>query len=218
MRAALILFAKEPRPGFVKTRLSPPMTPARAARVYTALLETLVHRFTIEPLDVDELQLAYHPVDGAPYFEALTRGTAIRAFPQEGDDLLERMDRAFERAFERVEFAVIVGTDVPELHPRHVHAGLELGHDHPVVLGPDTSGGCYLVGRRRGTPSLFASAREGSASFLVAVLEEAGRAGLGTGRLPRLRDLDTHDDLKLFLRTRGMRAERILRRDVRART
>ena len=96
MTALLIIFAKEPRPGQVKTRLSPPLSPEAAAQLYHCFILDILDEMARAP-EV-RLAVAFSPPKAQDFFRRLAPpGHSL--FPQEGADLGERMARAFARSF-----------------------------------------------------------------------------------------------------------------------
>jgi len=96
MDSLLIIFAKEPAPGQVKTRLSPDLSPQGAAELYRGFMEDILEEMARVP-DL-HLALAYTPESARAFFAGwLPPG--IQLFPQEGRDLGERMARALEWGF-----------------------------------------------------------------------------------------------------------------------
>jgi uncharacterized protein len=199
MTALLIIFAKEPRPGQVKTRLSPPLSPEEAAGLY--------HRFIQDILDemarVPEMRLAvaFSPETAQGFFRGLAPpGTNL--FPQEGADLGERMARAFARNF-AAGFAPVLlrGSDVPDLPAAVVsEAGAVLAAGQAqVVLGPCPDGGYYLVGLSAPQPRLFQGPAWSSSTVLTDTLYLAQQLGLRVHLLPPWPDIDTYDNLRTFL-------------------
>ena len=144
MTALLIIFAKEPRPGQVKTRLSPPLSLEAAAQLYHCFILDILEEMARVP-EV-RLAVAFSPSTGRNFFRRLAPpGTDL--FPQEGADLGDRMARAFARSFAAGFGPVLLrGSDVPDLPAAVVseaHAVLAAGQAQ-VVLGPATDGGYHL--------------------------------------------------------------------------
>src|SRR4029078_12771008 len=101
---ALVVFAKAPIPGQVKTRLCPPLTPDEAATVHGSfVLDTLERTRTAVSkyrLPVDRY-LACAPSSTLPFFKIMEERQAVRLLDQEGDDLGARMDGLFQPHFSR---------------------------------------------------------------------------------------------------------------------
>ena len=199
MTALLIIFAKEPRPGHVKTRLSPPLSPVDAAQLY--------HRFIQDILDemarVPEVRLAmaFSPLTAQVFFRGLAPpGTIL--FRQEGADLGDRMARAFARNFAGGFGPILLrGSDVPDLPAAVVSeakAVLTAGQAQ-VVLGPCPDGGYYLVGLSEPQPALFRGPAWSSGTVLTDTLRLARQLGLRVHLLPPWPDIDTYDNLRPFL-------------------
>jgi rSAM/selenodomain-associated transferase 1 len=203
MTALLIIFAKEPRPGQVKTRLSPPLSPEAAARLYHSFLLDILDEMARVP-EVG-LAVAFSPETARGFFRRLAPpGTNL--FPQEGADLGERMARAFARSFAAGFGPVILrGSDVPDLPAAVVSeatAVLAAGQAQ-VVLGPATDGGYHLVGLSEPQPALFRGPVWSSSTVLADTLRLARQLGLRVHLLPPWPDIDTYGDLRTFLhRTR----------------
>ena len=203
MTALLIIFAKEPRPGQVKTRLSPPLSPEAAAQLYHCFIQDILD----EMARVPELRLAvaFSPPTARGFFRRLAPpGTNL--FPQEGADLGERMARAFARGFAAGFGPILLrGSDVPDLPAAAVaeaQAVLTAGQAQ-VVLGPATDGGYHLVGLTEPQPALFQGPVWSSSTVLTDTLRLARQLGLRVHLLPPWPDIDTGENLLTFLhRTR----------------
>lgn len=193
---ALILFAKNPRPGAVKTRLSPPLTPEEAAGLYRCMIHDSIE--TARSLSGITPYIFFQDDPGAAdYFAALA--PEIHSAPQTGADLGLRMKNAFAELFSRGFTSVaIIGTDSPDLPPEHVietFALLENEHTD-LVFGPAEDGGYYLVALKRVWGELFSGLPWSSSGLLTASIERAKGLHLGVSLLPVWYDIDTAADLK----------------------
>ena len=199
MTALLMIFAKEPRAGQVKTRLSPPLSPQDATQLYHTFLEDILEEMVRVP--EMRLALAYSPPSARSYFRGLApAGTDL--FPQEGEDLGERMARACARGLAAGFGPVLLrGGDVPDLPGAVVAEAREVlaAGQAQVVLGPALDGGYYLVGLAEPQPGLFQGPVWSSRTVLADTLERAGRLGLKVHLLPAWPDIDTYADLLAFL-------------------
>lgn len=145
-KALLIVFAKAPVPGRVKTRLVPPLTAEQAAAVYEAALRDVIAGATAVTRDTLVLY------DDAPASAAFFSDAFpdVPRQPQAGGDLGERLTRAFQDAFDAgADSATIIGSDSPTLPRAVLEDGLRAADAHDVVLGPAFDGGYYLVGLQR---------------------------------------------------------------------
>jgi rSAM/selenodomain-associated transferase 1 len=199
MSALLIVFAKEPNPGQVKTRLVPPLSPEAAARLYQAfLLDILEESARLSPLS---LALAYSPESAEDWFANLAPAGA-RLFPQAGADLGERMAGAFDWAFRAGYGPVLLrGSDTPDLPGTVILAAQEVleAGEADVALGPAMDGGYYLVGLRAAHPGLFRDLAWSTPEVLAVTRKRAEKLGLKVHLLEPWRDIDSHDDLLDFL-------------------
>jgi uncharacterized protein len=189
----LLVFLKAPRPGQVKTRLAAEIGDAAAARVYRELAERVLAQTA--PVEREYLRLVFFapPEARAEVSQWLPAETLVA---QEGDDLGQRMHAAFAVAFARgATRAALIGTDVPRLSRTHVLEALAALERCPVVLGPATDGGYYLVGLREPRPELFRDVAWGTSSVRATTLDRAASLGLAVHLLPPLRDVDTAADL-----------------------
>ncbi len=194
-RVALAVMAKAPRPGQVKTRLVPPLSPETAADLYRCfLLDTLD---TIRRVQGATPAVAYAPADADHEFASLAPD--LPRLPQGEGDLGARMlgvvDRLLGQGFDA---AVLVGSDTPTLPVAHLDqavAGLASG-EADVVLGPSDDGGYYLIGLRRLEPALFEGMTWSADTVLAETRRRADAAGLRTSLVPGWFDVDTAADLE----------------------
>jgi rSAM/selenodomain-associated transferase 1 len=197
----LIIFAKEPSPGQVKTRLCPPLSPRAAARLYGQFLEDVVEEMARLPQM--KIALAYTPASARPFFQSLTT-PGIHLVVQTGEDLGERLLQAFDWGFAQSTQAVLIrnsdSPDLPGSLAREAQKVLEDGQAQ-VVLGPCPDGGYYLVGLRSPQPQLFHDITWSGPTVLADTLARAERLGLAVHLLPPWPDIDTCDDLQAFLAT-----------------
>lgn len=195
MSKALIVFAKRPSPGHVKTRLTPPLSPEDAAGLYHCMLLDILAK-TGQMTAVDRL-LFYGQGEGAPEFFAETVGERAR-YPQEGEGLGERLAAAFDRAFGLGYGAVaVIGTDSPHLPAAFIEQAFDLLNDPQVdaVFGPAEDGGYYLLAMKRLHRELFEGISWSTAEVLDQSLARAAAAGIATALLPLWHDVDTAADL-----------------------
>lgn len=201
MSGAVVVFAKQPVPGQVKTRLCPPFTAAQAAAFYGCMLEdvlaTTLRAGTTLGLEV---VLAVQPPEALAEMAA---PAGVRREPQQGADLGARMQHALARELAAGRCPVLLrGSDSPTLGLATLEAALRALAETDVVICPDRDGGYNLVGLRCAAPGLFAHAMS-TASVLDDTLAAAQRIGLSHTLLPAGFDIDTADDLALLAAARG---------------
>lgn len=200
---ALVIFAKAPVAGQVKTRLCPPLTPDEAATLHgTFVLDTLERtKAAIAKwrLPIDRY-VACAPSAALVFFKILEERHGVRLLDQVGEDLGERMHRAFTDLFSRgYERAFIVGTDVPTLPLSEYQRAVSLLESHDVVLGPATDGGYYFIGLKRPVPELFTGIQWSTADVLAATKRKAAALNLTVGLLTEWRDIDVAEDLQALI-------------------
>lgn len=192
-RAALVVFAKLPEPGTVKTRLTTLLTPTEAAQLYEAFLHDSLDAYA--QLDAD-VRLYLAPSD-CPVPEEFTPD-GVSMHTQRGDGLGARMLNAFVETFvagyERV---FIIGTDHPTLPLVFVERGFEeLLTPLSIVLGPSDDGGYYLLGMNEVYPQLFEGMAYSHPDVFAQTLERAESTGAAVSVLPSWYDVDTPDALR----------------------
>ena len=193
-RNALIVVAKQPIAGQVKTRLCPPLSAEIAADLAHAFLEdTISMGRGCRGVDVI---LGYAPFRAESWFEAAF--SQIDCVSQGEGDLGARMTRlsatAFERGCERV---VLIGADTPFLTSRRVEEAFEAlnATSDSVVIGPAEDGGYYLIGMSEPTPELFRDMPWSQESVLSETLNRIQGLGLKVRLLETKRDIDALHDL-----------------------
>ncbi len=179
--------------------MCPPLTPDEAASLHGSLVMDAVER--TKSLRGFDIVLACTPSLDHPFFQTLAARHHILLCDQVGEDLGQRMDQSLTAAFARgYAYALLVGTDIPNLAARHYQQAKVLLQDTDVVLGPTKDGGYYLVGAKRPVPALFSNISWSTGSVLIQSLTRAEQAGLSAGLLDSERDLDTFDDVRALLR------------------
>ncbi len=180
MTPAILVIAKEPLAGRVKTRLCPPCTPVQAAQLARAALEDTLAACDRAAAGARRVLV----LDGRPG-PWLPRGWEVIA--QRGGGLAERLEAAFEDAGGP---AFLVGMDTPQLSPTLVAEGLEALAYRDAVFGPAIDGGYWAIGLREHDPRVFAGVPMSRA--FTGAIQRARLAALGlrTLDLPELRDVD----------------------------
>lgn len=188
---ALVLFARSPQLGQVKTRLAATVGNARALEIYRDLVEHVVGH--VRELSGVAAVIACTPDEGVSDMEQWFPG--LSAEGQGEGDLGLRMQRAMDRAFARgAHRVVILGTDCPEADARVMQQAFSLLGQRDVVFGPATDGGYYLVGARRETPPVFSGIPWSASNTLAVSVAAAQARGLDVALLDPLSDIDTEYD------------------------
>lgn len=211
-QTALVIFAKAPIPGQVKTRLCPPLTPDEAATLHGSFVLDLLERTKLAAakftLRIDRY-LACAPSSDHVFFKIMEERQGVKLLDQVGEDLGARMPHAFETLFAKgYQRVLLVGTDVPSLPLEHYQQAVALLETHDLVLGPALDGGYYLIGLTRPAPELFAGIAWSTDRVLAATQEKAAQLGLRTALLPAWRDVDTLDDLRALIDAAALDAKK----------
>ena len=197
MKNGLIVFAREPLPGTVKTRLASSIGHQRAAEIYENMLQEVL-KTTRQLRDIDAVVYWACPEESLPILAERYQCTSRR---QKQGDLGQRMQSAFEDMFaDGCDTCCIIGSDAPDLpiaHVREAYRLLEMPHPD-VIFGPSRDGGYYLLGLRQVCPLLFTNISWSSSAVLGQSLAAALAAGLSTTLLPEWQDIDTVEDLRDF--------------------
>lgn len=197
----LIVFARAPRPGRVKSRLVSALGAAGAARLHATLLARTVATARAARCGTVELHCAPH--SGHPLFRSLARRHGIRLRAQAGGDLGARMRLAMEQALRQTEAVVLIGSDCPALRSadlRAAFAALRAGAD--VVLAPAEDGGYPLIGLRRVSAGLFDRMPWGGPAVLGETRARAAGLGWSVTLLRPLWDVDRPRDVARLRRVK----------------
>ncbi len=189
----LILFARQPVAGQVKTRLESALGIEGTLVLYRRMLEkqiTLINQYTKA-----NAQLW---VDGDPDHKDFSVFEGL-AFQQSGDDLGLRMSHALDHALSQHDTAILIGCDCPQYsHDYFERAFVALEEGADVVLGPAMDGGYVLVGLKRSQQEIFQGIEWGSAAVLKQTRERINALGLQCRELETLNDIDEPQDLQLL--------------------
>jgi rSAM/selenodomain-associated transferase 1 len=188
----LVIMAKAPRPGAVKTRLAPTLSPTAISAFYCCLLEdTLALARSLGDVetaimcpeaDVDEL--------------AHLAGSEVSVIGQKGEGLAAGLTSVFAHfAGERQRRTIAFNSDSPHLPRSVLEAAFKILAAHDVVVGPTHDGGYYLVGATAPHPTLFAPDGLGTSSALERLLSRARALELSVGLADPFYDIDVIDDL-----------------------
>lgn len=193
---ALILFVKAPRPGTVKTRLQPQLTPPIALQLYRAMVEDLLD--TLSTLSNCDIHIYYHPADG--YEEVLSwLGTKWHFHSQQGEDLGARMANAFADLMnQNYPKVVLAGSDIPSIDRQTIEEAFNQLGESDLVIGPCDDGGYYLIGMKQLHRQVFQDMTWSHSQVLEQTLHRAQEAGLKIKQLAMKSDIDSFADVEEF--------------------
>ena len=196
MSRALLVFAKTPISGTVKTRLSAVLGPDGAQELYSAFVRDIAAGLaSLDESDGPEMLIRWHVApDPEPLREVIGVGE-LR--DQTGTSLGERMRAAFEdAAADKYDSVVIIGTDTPTLSPDVIRQAFDLlTGPGQAVLGPALDGGYYLLGLRGVDPGFLDTITYSRSDVLERTAESLTSAGHQIAYLPELFDVDRPEDL-----------------------
>ncbi len=198
-RACIVLFARFPENGKVKSRL--------AATYGAEFVMHLYDNFVADTLDKVKgtgvpFIIAFDPPDKE---DDMRRhfGRDHVYMPQEGNHLGTRMHLAFCRCFARgFDSAILIGSDIPDLPEEILAEALSSLEDHDMAIGPSRDGGYYLIGFKKDTLTLqvFENIPWGTSTVLAETMRVSTARGDHVHLLPQWRDIDTPDDLTDLVR------------------
>ena len=188
----LVIMAKAPRPGVVKTRLTPSLSPEVVTAFYCCLLDdTLALARSLEGVEV-----AIMCPDSDVNELARFAGKDVTVVAQEGEGLAAGLISAFAHFAEGHQRRIIAfNSDSPHLPSSVLEDAFTVLAEHDLVVGPTDDGGYYLVGAKDSHPALFARDGMGTSTALERLLSRARSLELSVGFSDTFYDIDVADDL-----------------------
>lgn len=187
LKQELLIFAKYPEPGRVKTRLARTVGPVEAARLYRGMVETVVKKTT--PVNGEYHQTMYF--DPPERVREFKQWFPLQMKKQCSGDLGHRMLDAFQMSFANgSERVVVIGTDCTEIDRALLCDAFQKLETADLILGPAKDGGYYLIGMKATHPLLFEEISWSTTKVLQETLHKAKEGGLKVTLLPLLADID----------------------------
>lgn len=194
MNARLLVFARAPVSGTVKSRLAPVLGAEGAVRLHTELVRhTLQQAAAAGPRGLELWCAAPEPGD---MLATLARETGARVHAQEGPDLGARMAHALGAATADGTPAIVVGSDCPWLDAPALRTAAAVLDDADAVVGPALDGGYVLLGLHRLEPALFTGIDWGTGGVLEATRARLRALGWRWRELAARPDVDRPADLE----------------------
>lgn len=197
MKKGLIVFARAPLPGTVKTRLAAAVGDPVAAELYETMLRDVLKSCR----QLHDIETVVYWACAEESLPLLAERYRCRSRLQSRGDLGQRMQKAFEEMFaDGCGLCCLIGSDAPDLPLSYIQEAYRLLATQPVdaVLGPCRDGGYYLLGLRHVWPQLFTGIPWSSAKVLEQSLAAAHDTGLTAALLSEWQDIDTVEDLLAF--------------------
>jgi uncharacterized protein len=192
IRGAVVVMAKAPREGFVKTRLIGEYAPRDVARLSECmLLDTLA---LVRAVSRVHVAVVCPSEDVAEIGARLPAGVDVRG--QRGHGLAAALVSAFEQFVPEFRRVVALDSDSPHLPRSIIESALDLLDMNDVVVGPTDNGGYYLVGASAMHPHLFDAAPLGTRNARDALLSNARARGLSVALTETWYDVDVPADLR----------------------
>ncbi len=189
---ALVIMAKAPRPGAVKTRLASSLSPAAVTDFYCCLLDDTLALAR----SLGDVEIAIMCPDSDVDELVRLAGNQASVVAQKGEGLAAGLTSVFAHFAEGHRRRIIAfNSDSPHLPRSVLEDAFETLAAHDVVVGPTHDGGYYLVGAKASHPTLFAGDGMGTSSALERLLTRARALELSVGFADRFYDIDVADDL-----------------------
>lgn len=187
----LVIMAKAPRPGMVKTRLIESLPTPAVTALYRCLLEdTLALAKSLRNTEVtvmcpesDQTELAQ------------TLGNSVQVVAQNGPGLAAGLTSVFRHFTANQQNVIAFNSDSPHLPLSVLESAFEILDSHDIVVGPTHDGGYYLVGAKASHPSLFEGDGMGTETALERLLARTKALELSTGFTESFYDIDIANDL-----------------------
>jgi uncharacterized protein len=189
----ILVFAKAPVPGRVKTRLIPALGEAGAARLAARMLDLALEQ-ALEAA-VGPVELCMSPAPGSAEWAVTPLPPGIETSDQGTGDLGERMARAARRAIENGDAVLLTGTDCPQLTAARLRKAAARLAEHEAVLYRAKDGGYPLLGLQTFDPSLFTDMPWSTPAVADLTLERLAALGRRVWVGETLRDIDEPADL-----------------------
>lgn len=185
----IIIFARNPELGKVKTRLAKSVGDNVALDIYTFLLDK-TKEVTLD-LDIDKVvyyseKITEHDLWNRKHYKKEV---------QKGSNLGDKMKNAFETALKNTyEKVVLIGSDLYDLKPSHILEAFKKLATNEVVIGPALDGGYYLLGLKKIYPEIFKNKNWGTSSVRNDTLKNLEKVDVHL--LPILNDIDIIEDIE----------------------
>ena len=191
----LVIFARDPVPGRVKTRLIPALGEEGACVLHLKLLQRTLQAATRCP-DVTVELWTDTKKPSTTLSSILARYPVKQRYQQPGD-LGQRMQHAISDVLDRSTAVVLIGSDCPDWCSQDLIQAFGHLRQHDVVLAPAMDGGYVLIGCRRKAPELFSGISWGTDQVCEQTISRLRLLGMDWRELPAHPDIDTEADLKL---------------------
>lgn len=197
-QGAIVVVAKAPQVGKVKTRLCPPLSYEQATQLYTGfLLDTIEIARKVADCEVKAVCPSAQDARELRQILPASVGYVVQDSPGLGSALNQSIEECLKLGYQKV---FCISSDNPTLPLEYLEAAVTALDKNDLVLGPTEDGGYYLVGARASCPYLFEGMTWSTETVLVETMERAFSHQASFQLLPRWYDLDTGQELARFIR------------------
>ncbi|MGB8856876.1 MAG: TIGR04282 family arsenosugar biosynthesis glycosyltransferase [Burkholderiales bacterium] len=191
---SLLVFAKAPHSGKVKTRLIPTLGPEGAAELYEHML---LHALgEASAADIGPIELWCAPDTQDEFFADCAQQFRLSLHTQQGADLGERMAHALRDALTRARCVILIGSDCPALDAAYLRQAAAALQKNNVVIAPADDGGYALIGVSQAVPDIFDAIDWSTARVMAQTRQKLLAQKITFAELPPLWDVDTAEDLR----------------------
>jgi rSAM/selenodomain-associated transferase 1 len=191
---SLLIFAKAPQAGTVKTRLIPALGEPGATDLYRRMLRHALVEASAANIGPVELWCAPDTQDD--FFVQAAKEFKLSLHTQQGADLGEKMAHALTDALTRAPRAILIGSDCPALDAAYLQQAATLLQKNTVVIAPAEDGGYALIGAAGTTPDIFSGIDWSTAQVIEQTRAKLMAQQIAYAELPQVWDVDTAADLR----------------------
>lgn len=190
----IIVFAREPLSGQVKTRLIPTLGKDGATELYRRLLDYTVENAIAAALS--PVNICITPESGTIYFTQMSCAEQFEISMQTGDDLGARMYNALASGLQQYSKVILIGTDCPFLGKGDFQQAIKSLDANDIVFSPAIDGGYVLIGAKKVSPDIFANIDWGTDRVMAQSRQALSDNDFCWRELSQQCDIDVKEDLK----------------------
>lgn len=199
MNDAVIVFARLPQKGKVKTRLAKTLGEDFALGFYKICAEYVLNECRKISSSQTSIYI-FHPDENDVILIKKWAGNDFRFLPQRGNDIGQKMLNAFKEVFNKgVKRAILIGTDIPAISSSIISEAFTLLNQNEVVIGPAEDGGYYLLGMKKIYEFMFEKIEWGSDKVLASTLDILVNNNIKREIVTELIDIDNEENLKKWM-------------------
>jgi uncharacterized protein len=199
MNDAVIVFARLPFEGKVKTRLASTLGDEFALKFYKACSQHIFNECRKIAKSGTSIYV-FFPAEDKNNRMIEWAGNDFRFFSQQGNDIGIKMLNAFKMVYSQgIKKAILIGTDIPDISSEVLYKALKALDNNEVVIGPAKDGGYYLIGMKRLYESLLGTNNWGTNKVFTETLNQLRINNISYELTPEFYDIDTEENLKCWM-------------------